>query len=183
MTLQPLHRPECDKRRTGRWSSLHLSPEVVSTSGEGKRALYRAMAWVEQQYHECLLESEDAEPARRYLQERGITEESIRKFHVGFAPMRRDWLSESVPGEVRNGRRFSRRLEYWLEATGGAGGYYDRFRGRLLFSIRDTQDRAVGIGGRILPESGLTSQSQVRQLTRDAALLEEQVALRFGRGS
>lgn len=125
------------------------------TSGEGKRALYRAMAWAEQQYHECLLTSEDAEPARRYLNERGITEDSIRKFHIGFSPNRRDWLLNLAGGSPQ-------RIQI-LETIGilarpqDGPGYYDRFRGRLLFSIRDTQDRAVGIGGRILPESGLTS--------------------------
>ena len=35
-----------------------------SFSGDGKRALFRAMAWAEQQYHDCLLNSPDAEPAR-----------------------------------------------------------------------------------------------------------------------
>ena len=153
LTLQPLHRPAVTS--TIQVDGQPTSPEIVPTSGEGKRALYRAMAWVEQQYHECLLESEDAEPARRYLQERGITEESIRKFHIGFAPMRRDWLLNLAGGSAERAQV--------LETVGVLArpqegpGYYDRFRGRLLFSIRDTQDRAVGIGGRILPESGLTS--------------------------
>ena len=44
-----------------------------------------------------------------------------------------------------------------MAQSAGGPGYYDRFRGRVLFSIRDTQDRPVGIGGRILPESGLAS--------------------------
>ncbi len=57
-----------------------------------KRTLYRAMAWAEKQYHRCLLESPEAEPARRYLQERGIAPESIESFHLGFSPLQRDWI-------------------------------------------------------------------------------------------
>ena len=44
-----------------------------------KRALYRAMVWAEKQYHHCLIESPEAEPARRYLQERGHHAREHRK--------------------------------------------------------------------------------------------------------
>ncbi len=88
ISLEPVHRP---KRSPSSAPSQTAAP-ADSTSGEGKRALYRAMAWVEKQYHECLLNSPDAEPARRYLAERGISAVSVRKFHLGFSPVRRDWL-------------------------------------------------------------------------------------------
>jgi DNA primase len=152
--LQPLRRP-------GQWpghpgiESEGSQGAAALVSGEGKRALYRAMAWAEQQYHRCLLESDDAEPARHYLRERGITEDSIRKFHIGFAPNRRDWLLNLAGGSPERAQILE--TVGILARSQGSPGYYDRFRGRLLFSIRDTQDRAVGLGGRILPESGLTS--------------------------
>ena len=44
---------------------------------------------------------------------------------------------------------------------GGGGSLYDRFRGRLLFSIRDVQGRPVGLGGRVLPEIGFDQPRQV----------------------
>ncbi len=133
------------------------APQTSSgaASGEGKRALYRAMAWAEQQYHECLLKSDEAEPARRYLQERGITDESIRKFHLGYSPNRRDWLL-NLAGGSRARAQVLETIGILAQRQDGTG-YYDRFRGRVLFSIRDTQDRPVGIGGRIMPESGVTS--------------------------
>jgi DNA primase len=115
-----------------------------------KQTLYKAAAWVEQKYHECLLGSPEAEPARRYLQERGITPQSIKRFHLGFSPPGRDWILQQAGGDASRARV--------LEAIGvlarpsGGGELYDRFRGRLLFSIRDVQGRPVGLGGRILPE-------------------------------
>ena len=120
-----------------------------------KRTLYQALAWSTQQYHRCLLESPEAEPARRYLQQRGITPESIKNFQLGYASEQRDWILHQALGSP-----FKSPI---LEAVGilarpaSGTGLYDRFRGRVLFSIRDVQGRPVGLGGRILPESGSTS--------------------------
>ena len=127
----------------------------AAVSGEGKRTLYKAMAWAESQYHRCLLEAPEAEPARKYLAQRGITAESIEQFHLGFSPNQRDWLL----GPAKHSASRTKILEtVGILARGqDAGGYYDRFRGRVLFSIRDTQGRPVGIGGRVIPETGVTS--------------------------
>ena len=73
-----------------------MKPPAVSQptppSHQDKRTLLQAMAWAEKQYHHCLLNSPEADAARRYLQERGITAESIERFHLGFSPLERDWI-------------------------------------------------------------------------------------------
>ncbi|MGD0900561.1 MAG: CHC2 zinc finger domain-containing protein [Thermoguttaceae bacterium] len=114
-----------------------------------KQTLYRAAAWAEQEYHRCLLESPEAEPARKYLQERGITPASIERFHLGFSPVDRDWILRRAGGEA--GRARTLETVGILARPSGGGSPYDRFRGRLLFSIRDVQGRPVGLGGRVLP--------------------------------
>ncbi|HEY5313866.1 MAG TPA: DNA primase [Pirellulales bacterium] len=116
-----------------------------------KRLLYQAMAWVEQQYHECLLRAPEAEPARAYLNSRGIAPESIGRYHLGYAPDRWEWLV----GHARDTRFTPKVLEKIgvVGARQSGGGYYDRFKGRVLFSIRDIQGRPVGLGGRVLPGS------------------------------
>lgn len=119
-----------------------------------KRHLYQAMAWAEEEFHKCLLREPEAEVGRRYFQQRGITAESIRKFHLGFAPNRWDWIQ----GRAAAAGVKSKSLEaVGLIIPSESGRPYDRFRGRVLFSIRDLQDRPVGLGGRVLPESGSTS--------------------------
>jgi DNA primase len=128
-----------------------------------KRTLYRGMVWAEKQYHHCLIETPEAEPARRYLQERGITPESIEKFHLGFSPADRDWIIHQA-GKNEDAKKLAGRKKI-LEAVGilarpggqtslsaESPGFYDRFKARLLFSIRDAQGRPVGIGGRVLPD-------------------------------
>ncbi|MBN1395304.1 MAG: DNA primase [Pirellulales bacterium] len=122
-----------------------------------KRTLLQAAAWAERQYHRCLLDSPEAEPARKYLEQRGITPQSVERFRLGFCPLERDWILRGVEGIVEP-KRIERRKQL-LEAVGilarspEGGILYDRFRGRLLFSIHDPQGRPVGIGGRLLPEA------------------------------
>ncbi len=123
----------------------------VVGSPDDKRTLYQAAAWAEQQFEKCLLSAPEGESARRYLDNRGVNDESIRRYHLGFSPDRWDWLIKQA---LKGG--FSPAV---LEKVGllirrdGGGGHYDRFRGRVIFSIRDVQGRPVAIGGRVLPEN------------------------------
>ncbi len=139
------------------------APAVVPNQ-PSKRTLLQAAAWAEKQYHQCLLASPDAEPARKYLAERGISAESIERFRLGFCPLQRDWILRGVEGEVEPER--TRRRAKLLAAVGilsrpaEGGSLYDRFRGRLLFSIHDAQGRPVGVGGRLLPEIDISSRAK-----------------------
>jgi len=98
------------------------------------------------------------EVARTYLDQRRITRESIEKFHLGFSPNQRDWILRRVGGDPKRASVLERIGLLARPQEGGS--LYDRFRGRVLFSIRDVQGRPVGLGGRVLPESGLTSRAK-----------------------
>jgi DNA primase len=117
---------------------------------DDKRTLYRAMAWAEEQFHRCLISAPEAEAGREYFKQRGILEESIRRFRLGFAPDRWDWLLERARGTdwttaILERVGLLRRREL-------GGGFYDWFRGRVMFSIRDARSRPVAFGGRVLPQ-------------------------------
>ncbi len=113
-----------------------------------RRNLLAAMAWAEEQFHRCLLTAPEAETARQYLADRGLTDDSVRAFHLGFSPDQWDWLL----GQSANSSFSPEVLErVGLVLRRSAGGFYDRFRGRLLFSIRDARSRPIAFGGRILP--------------------------------
>lgn len=124
-------------------------------SHHDKRFLFRAMAWAEAQYHDCLMKRAEGEPARKYLKQRGITAPSARHFHLGFSPGW-DWLLERAKGSEFS-PAILEKIGILTQRSEGGGRMYDRFRGRVLFSIRDPQGRPVGLGGRVLPESGSTS--------------------------
>lgn len=114
-----------------------------------KKTLYSACAWAEQQFRDCLWKSPEAQVARRYFADRGVNEDTLKTFHIGFAPNGWQWLldrSRSTPYSPAV-------LEAaWLIGKGQSGKYYDRFRGRVIFPIRDPQSRPIAFGGRILPE-------------------------------
>jgi DNA primase len=127
--------------------ALDTPAERHAPSGPAKTDLLAACAWAEQHFVEALARSE---PARAYLEKRGLTASSIERFRLGYAPDRRDWLQV----QARAGG-FSPAV---LEAAGlvarnpETGLTRDRFRGRLIFPIHDLRGRAIGFGGRILPE-------------------------------
>ena len=115
-----------------------------------RRNLLRAVAWAEQQFCECLLRSAEAEPARQYLATRGVSDDSIQRFHLGFAPAQWDWLLKRAQQTEWSPAVLER---VGLAARRQSGeGFYDRFRGRLIFSIRDAHARPIAFGGRVLPE-------------------------------
>jgi len=120
----------------------------IAGSPDDKRTLYQAATWAEQQFHECLLKSPEAEPARKYLRDRGIDGDSVRRYRLGFSPDRWDWLiQQSLKANISP--RVLERIGLLVRKDSGA--HYDKFRGRVLFSIRDSQSRPVAVGGRILP--------------------------------
>jgi DNA primase len=99
-------------------------------------------------YERCLWEAEEAKTAREYLESRGLGEEILREFHVGYSPSAWDRV---LLASRRGG--FS---EQELYATGLAqrskenGRPYDRFRGRIMFPLADVRGRVLGFGARAM---------------------------------
>lgn len=124
-------------------------PEIQPGSPHDKKTLYSAMQWAAQQFHQCLLLAPEADAARRYVEQRGLNAESVKRFGLGFSPEGWQWLLDRA-----RTKGFTAQV---LEAVGlcakspNSGRYYDRFRGRLIFPIRDVQGRTIAFGGRILP--------------------------------
>jgi DNA primase len=92
------------------------------------------------------LRSESGSSARAYLKQRGLPEDIVRDYGLGYAPSGYGFM-QKVFGE-------DKRTLAQLEAVGllfkGDHGYGDRFRGRLMFTIRDRRGHVVGFGGRVL---------------------------------
>lgn len=114
-----------------------------------RKNLLRAVAWAEEQFFQCLRSAAAAEPARRYLEDRGVSPESVERFRLGFAPLEWDWLLKRAEA-ARLSPAVLERVD--LATRRDSGGFYDRFRGRLMFSIRDVRSRPIAFGGRVLPE-------------------------------
>jgi DNA primase len=109
-----------------------------------REALEAAIAW----YREVLLQTPQGERARRYLTERGLTDATLDRFGIGYAP--NNW--EMLTGRLAS-RGFTQEelIGSGLASLSNRGGVIDRFRGRVIIPIRDSAGRPVGLGGRILP--------------------------------
>ena len=96
-------------------------------------------------YVKYLWESDEAEKARGYLLGRGLSEESLREFEVGFAPNR--WDTIVMRGQ-QGGFSQGDMVAAGLVKKGQKGGWMDHFRARIMFPIRDGRGRMQGFGGR-----------------------------------
>jgi DNA primase len=102
-------------------------------------------------YAACLWESKEAGKARDYLTSRGLGEEVLRAFGVGYAPSA--WDRVLARGQ-RAGFSVAELAAVGLVQRGQKGGHYDRFRARIMFPVRDPRGRVQGFGARALrPET------------------------------
>ncbi len=111
-------------------------------------ALIKANEEAARLYTAMLAEGREAEEARKYVADRGISPESVQRFGIGYAPTYPDFLLKRMT------REFSPEilLEAGLATRGDEGSAIrDRFRGRVTFPIHDLQGRGIGFGARILP--------------------------------
>lgn len=106
-----------------------------------------ALEWWEQQFEQ----GAEARAAREYVESRGITDETRRTFRLGFAPDSWDALSSHLK---RKGATAAQIERSGLVVKKETGGFYDRFRGRVIFPVLDAQGRAVAFGARVLPGGG-----------------------------
>jgi len=98
-------------------------------------------------YAAYLWESDEAAKAREYLAQRGLGEEVLQGFAVGFAPSA--WDKVLLRGQ-RAGFKVEELRGVGLVQRGRGGGEYDRFRSRIMFPIRDRRARTLGFGGRAM---------------------------------
>ena len=106
-------------------------------------------AWAAE-FFESSIESGEGKGALEYLERRGITEESRRTFRLGYAPDSWDALINFLQNRGASKMQIERSGLVSLRDTGN--GFYDKFRGRLMFPITDAQGKVVAFGGRILGE-------------------------------
>lgn len=100
-------------------------------------------------FAKALAQSKEAKIACDYLTERKISREACDLFQIGYAPNSWTVLSDFLKQRGFNEEEI---YEAGLSVRKNNGGYYDRFRGRLIFPIRNVQGEAVGFGARKLSE-------------------------------
>ncbi|MDZ7773630.1 MAG: DNA primase [Balneolaceae bacterium] len=113
-----------------------------------REGIYHALRFAGVYYYRQLLESEEAEQARQYLHQRGYNRQIMKTYGLGYAPAGGDSLLESARGSNIN-------EEYLREAglikpSKRGEGFYDTFRGRLMFPIFNPSGKVIAFAGRVL---------------------------------
>ena len=113
-----------------------------------RELLYQINTEAARLFHEHLRQSLQAEAARQYLRQRGVPDEFIEKYQLGYAPQQWDFLVS----RLRSKFPVAAVEQAGLIVARPSGGHYDRFRDRIMFPISDSRGRTAAFGGRILGE-------------------------------
>src|SRR3954454_15143689 len=100
-------------------------------------------------YGTYLHEAAEAGPARDYLASRGLSDEVLAEFRVGYSPSAWDRM---IMGARQSGFSEEELVAAGLAQRGKNGGLYDRFRGRIMFPLADSRGKVLGFGARQMGE-------------------------------
>jgi DNA primase len=130
-------------------------PEKEQTPSEKnkmafKDALLRINQIAADYYHHILKTSPKGKPGRAYFQKRTIAQGTVDAFRLGFAPNEWRGLSDFLTKKKVDPEKA---VAAGLIIAKKSSGYYDRFRGRVIFPIFDLRGQVVGFGGRVLDDA------------------------------
>lgn len=113
---------------------------------ESKKKLYQILTESNEFYKFYLNNSEEGKIALKYLEERGIDQDIIKTFEIGLAPSEKDYLNQAL-----NSKNFGiiDQVESGMIRKEKNDSYIDTFRSRIMFPIKDLNNRVVGFSGRI----------------------------------
>lgn len=101
-------------------------------------------------FYACLTKTKFGQFGKDYLSKRGVSDEVIHQFKIGFAPDAWDKLSVAF---LKRGYNEEILIKAGLAVERNSNGIYDRFRNRIIFPICDERSQIIGFGGRVLDNS------------------------------
>jgi len=128
------------------------TPEYAKLKSERQR-LYEICELATRFFEKQLEESSTGKEAKKYLLSRGISEESIKKWRLGYSPDTWQGLSDFL---TSRGYKKEEVEKAGLGISSEVGSFYDRFRGRIIFPIFDLNSQVIGFGGRVFKEKDKT---------------------------
>lgn len=117
---------------------------------EEKDELYKVNEAAALYYNNLLINSPGAEKARAYVESRGFTDQTVGDFQLGFSLDSWEALKKYL---AEKGYSEETMLSAGLLVQADDGQTHDRFRGKLMFPIRDSRGRTLGFGARVLDDS------------------------------
>lgn len=129
-------------------AGVELKPESRELRTERSR-LYEICEMATRFFEKQLEGNKMGREAKKYLLDRGITEDSIKNWRLGYSPDAWQGLSDFLVGR---GYKRDEIEKAGLVVKNEKGNYFDRFRGRIIFPIFDLNSQIIGFGGRVFGE-------------------------------
>jgi DNA primase len=129
-------------------AGVELKRERPELKTERQR-LYEICELAAKFFEKQLTSSKVGKEAKEYLLSRGITEDSIKKWRLGYSPDTWQGLSDFLVGR---GYQREEIEKAGLCVKNEQGSFYDRFRGRIIFPVFDLNSQIIGFGGRVFGE-------------------------------
>ncbi len=104
-------------------------------------------------FFEEQLKTPAAAGAREYLSRRGISDQVIQQFRIGYAPDSGFLLRDRLKSDFDEATLKASGLFSWKDESGGVSAIYSKFRNRLMFAISNEQGKVIAFGGRVLESS------------------------------
>ncbi|WP_159721901.1 DNA primase [Enterococcus sp. CSURQ0835] len=147
-------------------ADLEQIPLAIEISSEPKvesknQPLLKLHEKVRELYHHLLVHTKVGEPALQYLHERGLSDELIAEFKIGFAPNQRDFLVQVAKQEELSADVLAKS---GLFIARDDGSFSDRFYQRVMFPLNDARGQTIGFSGRFLPTKEFDGADQPKYL-------------------
>ncbi|MBI3584131.1 MAG: DNA primase [Nitrospinae bacterium] len=151
MKIENLSFPDSVLLLARRYGINIAEQKVKGVNSSQKNTLYEVNAMAAEFFLRQLSELPQGKTAREYLRKRGINEDIIESFKIGYASTSWDGIHQflkkkGISADIQNSAGLVKERE-------NGGGYVDRFRERVIFTISDSEGRIVGFGGRVLNDT------------------------------
>ncbi len=149
------------------------SPEQIEAENE-REGLFNITNFAAKFFEKTLYETEKGKAiGLSYFNERGFSEQTIKKFQLGYSPETWDGLSKAA---IEAGYTKEYLVKAGLAIQKDNGNVYDRFRNRVIFPIHNASGRVLGFGGRIL----ITDKKQAKYVNSPETLIYNKSNVLFG---
>ena len=157
-----------------------------SGSRDSKSRLLEALEWATKFYEQQLWKG-SGQASLQYLCNRGLTDESIRQFRVGFAPVgwrhtlefltQKGYSEQEIEATGLIIKKSSERDESTVGDNRSRSSHYDRFRERITFPIQDVLGRVIGFSARVAPGG---DESQAKYINTPETMLYHKSQALYG---
>lgn len=140
---------------------IEISNEPISQTSTGEQQLIALHERTRDLYHHLLVNTKVGETALSYLHERGLSDELINEFKIGFAPSQRDFLVQ-IAQQDKVSADLMERSGLFIRREDGS--FSDRFYQRVMFPLNDFRGKPIGFSGRILKTEEYPGDDQPKYL-------------------